>query len=150
MRRLPGLFAGGLLLLAAFAAAPAAARTSGAPCTVSFQASADGSFAAAGHDSSPARLARLVALTRERFAAAALRLCAAGVLGRDDLARFGRLVVQNGEGATEPVIYRDPGTAPRTFIFQFAYQNGGPPDAAAFEQALRCWKYPKRAGCYED
>ena len=142
MGRAPSFILGGIL--AALAAAPAAARPA---CAISFTASADGSFAQAGYDSSPARLSGLAALTRERFAAAARKLCAAGVLSRADLARFGRLVVQNGEGATEPVIYREPGMSPRSFVFQFAFQEGGPPEAKAFEQALRCWKRPRDADC---
>jgi hypothetical protein len=136
------LFLGGLALLGAYAAVPADART-GRSCTVSFTSSADDSFAQAGYDSSPARLSKLAALTKQRFAAAALRLCAAKVLAPADLARFGRLIVQNGEGATEPVIYQDPQTGPNTFIFQYAFQDGGPPDPAGFEQALRCWKRPQ-------
>lgn len=81
-----------------------------------------------------------MALTRDRFAAAARRLCAAGVLRPADLARFRRLVVQNGEGATEPLIYRAEGMGRDEFVFQYAFQDGGPPGPAEFEQALRCWK----------
>jgi hypothetical protein len=125
----------GLLLLAA---APPAGD-----CAISVRAAADGSFAQAGYDSSPARLARLAALTRDRFTAAARKLCAAGLLRPADLARFRELVVQNGEGATEPLIYRAPGMAAGAFVFQFAFQEGGPPEPAEFEQALRCWKQPK-------
>jgi hypothetical protein len=149
MRRASGALLGGLLVLAAYAAAPVDARAV-RPCTISFAASADASFAVAGYDAKPARLAKLAAVTRERFAAAALRLCAAKLLSPADLARFGRLIVQNGEGATEPVLYQDPLMGPRFFIFQFAFQDGGPPDAAAFEQALRCWKRPRTPGCNED
>jgi hypothetical protein len=140
----------GILAVAAFAAAPGAARNVRASCAVSVAASADDSFAIAGYDSSPARLSKLAALTRQRFTAAALRLCAGRELSPADLARFRRLTVQNGEGATEPVIYREPDMAAGTYIFQFAFQNGDPPEAAAFEDALRCWKKPERAGCYED
>jgi hypothetical protein len=125
---------------------PAAARAAPA-CTVSIAASADGSFARAGYDSRPARLGPLVALTRDRFAAAARRLCAAGVLGPADLARFRSLVVQNGEGATEPLLYRDEAAPAGPYIFQYAFQDGGPPEPAAFEQALRCWKRPQSRGC---
>lgn len=39
---------------------------------------------------------------------------------------------------------------PHAFVFQFAFQDGEPPRVEAFEQALRCWKYPKKAVCYED
>jgi hypothetical protein len=143
------LFAG--LLLTGFAAMPASAggRAPG-KCQLSLTASADDSFEQAGYDSSPARLSSLVALTRDRLAAAARRLCAQGVLRPADLARLHEMVVQNGEGATEPVIYGDVLMGPSFFVFQYAFQNGGPPEPSAFEDALRCWKYPKRAGCYED
>lgn len=135
----PRAFLAGLLALAAWAsAAPADARTV-RPCAIAFAASADGSFAQAGYNSSPVRLSKLAAVTRERFTA----LCALKVLTPADLARFGRLVVQNGEGATEPLIYQEPAMGPRVFIFQYAFQDGGPPDPAGFEQALRCWKRPK-------
>jgi hypothetical protein len=129
----------GLFLLAA---APQAA-----PCAISVEAAADGSFAQAGYQVSSAHLARVAAATRRRFAAAAGRLCAAGVLRPGDLARFRRLVVQNGEGATEPLIYRTRGMPPRTWIFQYAFQDGGPPPVAEFERALRCWKRPRADGC---
>jgi hypothetical protein len=130
----------GLLLLAA--APPAGA------CTISVEAAADGSFAEAGYVSSRARLDRLAGLTRGRFAAAARRLCAAGLLRPADLARFRRLVVQNGEGATEPLLYRTPDMPAGTFVFQFAFQDGGPPPPAEFERALRCWKRPGSPECY--
>ena len=135
----------GLLALGG-AALPAAAQAAPA-CRVSVTASADGSFAAAGYGSSPARLRPLAALTRDRFVAAARRLCASGVLGPADLARFRRLVVQNGEGATEPLIYRDEAAPPGSYVFQYAFQDAGPPSPSAFEQALRCWKRPESPGC---
>ncbi|MEA3064432.1 MAG: hypothetical protein QOJ27_871 [Sphingomonadales bacterium] len=90
------MFLAGLLLAAA--AAPAHG------CAVAVGARADGSFAQAGYDSSPARLGRLAEQSRIRFVAAARRLCAAGLLRPSDLAGFHELVIQNGEGATEPVI----------------------------------------------
>jgi hypothetical protein len=126
----------GLLLLAAAPPAPA--------CPISVEAAADGSFAQAGYKLSPSHLARVAAVTRDRFTAAARRLCAAGELRPSDLARFRSLVVQNGEGATEPLIYRMPGMARGRYVFQFAFQDGEPPEPAAFEHALRCWKNPKR------
>jgi hypothetical protein len=136
----------GLLLLGAALPAGAAPPSSKA-CRISVDASADGSFALAGYDARPARLSPLAALTRDRFTAAARRLCAAGILRPADLLRFRKLVVQNGEGATEPLIYRDERMAPDSFIFQYAFQDGGPPPPAEFEQALRCWKRPRSAGC---
>lgn len=124
----------GLLLLAA---APAG------QCSISVGAAADRSFAEAGWDGRPQRLVPLAAATRDRFAAAARRLCADGVLTPADLARFRTLVVENGEGATEPLIYRTADMARGAWVFQFAFQDGGPPGAAQFEQALLCWKRPK-------
>lgn len=143
MARYRGALLSGLLLFAASAAGSGPARAAAPACTPSLTAAADGSFAQAGWDSSPARLTRLAALTRQRFVVAARRLCIAGVLVPADLARLRRMIVQNGEGATEPLIYREERMAPGAFIFQFAFQDGGPPDAAAFEQALRCWKRPE-------
>jgi hypothetical protein len=124
----------GLLL----AAAPA-----GPQCAISVSAAADHSFAQAGWDGRPERLVPLAAATRERFTAAARRLCTVGVLRPSDLARFRTLVVQNGEGATEPLIYRAEEMERGAWVFQFAFQDGGPPEPAAFEEALRCWKRPK-------
>jgi hypothetical protein len=112
-------------------------------CAIAVRARADGSFAQAGYRLSPGHLQRLSEQTRQRFAAAARKLCLARVLRPADLARFGELIVQNGEGATEPLIYREPGMKPRTFVFQYAFQEGGPPEPEAFEQALRCWKRPR-------
>jgi hypothetical protein len=132
------------LLGAALLPAAAQARTG---CRISVGASADGSFAQAGYDARPARLRPLAAATRDRFTAAARRLCGAGVLRQSDLARFRKLVVQNGEGATEALIYRDETMERGTFVFQFAFQNGGPPTAVEFERALRCWKRPQAPGC---
>ncbi len=136
----------GFLLLGAAAPVSAAAPAAKA-CRISIEASADGSFAEAGHDARRARLSALAALTRDRFTAAARRLCTAGVLRRADLARLRKLVVQNGEGATEPLIYRDEALGPDIFIFQYAFQDGGPPAPAEFERALRCWKRPRSRGC---
>ena len=137
----------GLALLAAVLPQDAA----GAPpkaCRISVEASVDyETFRKAGHALAPARLARLRGLTRDRFEAAARRLCSAGVLRPADLARFGRLAVQNGEGATEPVIFREESSGEDIFVFQYAFQQGGPPEPAAFEQALRCWKRPRSRGC---
>ncbi|HEX8224318.1 MAG TPA: hypothetical protein VF605_10935 [Allosphingosinicella sp.] len=131
----------GLLL----AAAPPASA-----CAISVEAAADGSFAQAGWDGRPQRLVPLARLTRQRFEATARRLCGAGALRPADLARFRRLVVQNGEGATEPLLYRTPDMPAGSWVFQYAFQDGGPPPAEEFERALRCWKNPKMAGCYED
>ncbi|HEU0097986.1 MAG TPA: hypothetical protein VFQ67_04350 [Allosphingosinicella sp.] len=128
----------GLLLLASAASGG---------CPLSIGARADGSFAQAGYRLSPRHLERLAGQTRDRFVAPARRLCLARVLRPSDLEKFGELIVQNGEGATEPVIYREENMPRRTFVLQYAFQGGGPPEVAAFEQALRCWKRPRGPGC---
>lgn len=125
----------------------AAAPPPAAACALSVEAAADGSFRQAGYALDAAHLARVASLTRQRFETAARRLCAAGLLRPADLARFRRLVVQNGEGATEPVIYRTGAMPPRAWVFQYAFQEGGPPAVEAFEQALRCWKRPQSVDC---
>lgn len=146
--RLPLASGLALLLLAAALPEGAVAAPPAKACTISVVTSVDReSFARAGHRSGPARLESLNALTRDRFTAAARRLCAARVLTPSDLARFRRLVVQNGEGATEPLIYREEGSGRDLLTFQYAFQNGGPPGPAEFEQALRCWKRPQGPGC---
>ena len=72
---------------------------------------------------------------------AALRAALIREYGHQDI----NVVVQNGDGATEPLVYRDPSAAQGSYIFQYAFQDGGPPEPAEFEQALRCWKRPQ--GC---
>jgi hypothetical protein len=141
----PGL---GLLLLAAAIPAGAAAAAPARACSKSIPVTGDyKSFRLSGRDVGPARFATLVAVTRDRFSAAAGRLCAAGVLRPADLARFGRVIVQNGEGATEALIYQEKTAGRDIFIFQYAFLDGGPPAPAEFERALRCWKRPKSSGC---
>jgi hypothetical protein len=141
----PGL---GLLLLTAAFSSEAVAAGPVKGCSRPVVATGDHeSFRQAGHDIRPAQFAALIALTRERFNAAADRLCAAGVLRPADLARLRRIVVQNGEGATEPLIYREEKAARDVFIFQYAFGTGGPPAPAEFERALRCWKRPGGPGC---
>lgn len=143
----PRAYALGLLLLGSAVSAGAGARPPADACKVSVAVSAHrDSFESAGHDSSPERLAGLAAATRARFVAAARRLCAAGILRPADLARFRTLIVQNGEGATEPVLMQEL-MARDFYVFQYAFQNGGPPQPAEFEQALRCWKRPSDPAC---
>jgi hypothetical protein len=138
----------GLLSLAAALPWSAGAAAPAKACSRSIVVTGDyESFRQAGHDVRPAQFSALVALARDRFNAAARRLCAAAILRPADLARFGRLVVQNGEGATEPLIYQDESSARDIFIFQYAFQEGGPPSPAEFERALRCWKRPQSRGC---
>jgi hypothetical protein len=138
----------GLLLLAAALPSSAAAAAPAGACGRSVVVTGDyESFRQAGHNVRPVQFSALVALARERFNAAAGRLCAAGILRPADLARFGRLVVQNGEGATEPLIYQEESSARDIFIFQYAFQEGGPPAPAEFERALLCWKRPQHREC---
>jgi hypothetical protein len=149
-RLVPGGLAAALLLLFANSPGQALAGNRASDCRLAPTASADGSFAEAGRDAGRARLANLAALTRLRFVVAARRLCIAGILSPADLAGFGALVVQNGEGATEPLLYREEGMRPRSWIFQYAFEDGGPPGEAAIVQALRCWKRPGGPDCAGD
>ena len=98
------------LAAGAFAAAASpslAAPASRGACALSLRAEADGeSFDMAGRASGAER-ARLVAQTGAAFAAAASRLCAAGVVRAANLRPSSRLLVRNAEGATEPNVYDD-------------------------------------------
>lgn len=138
----------GLLPLAAALSSSAGAAAPAKACARPIVVTGDyESFRQAGHDIRPRQFSALVALARDRFNAAARRLCAAGILRPADLARFGRVVIQNGEGATEALIYQEESSARDIFIFQYAFQEGGPPAPAEFERALRCWKRPQSRGC---
>jgi hypothetical protein len=64
-----------------------------------------------------------------------------------DFARFTRLLVQDGEGATEPVLYTAREKGGQTLIFQYVFQNGGPPGQAAIEDAIFCWVHPDARRC---
>jgi hypothetical protein len=116
-------------------------------CTFSPSMRLDGSFDGTGYRRSPEARHRLLAQTRQRFTGAAVRLCAVGVLRPADLARLRTVIVQNGEGATEPLLYGDALMGPDFWVFQYAFQDGGPPPPPAFEHALRCWKRPQASGC---
>jgi ABC-type transporter Mla subunit MlaD len=149
-----GLFA--LLMAGALlsAAGPALAAPAGRPaCRLSLRAETDSaSFADAGRNAAArnaaaARAAQLTQATGAAFAAAASHLCASGVVRAPNLARYGRLLVRNAEGAAEPNIYDDAEEQPGALIIEFAFGNGGAPAQAAIEAALRCWRNPRGAGC---
>jgi hypothetical protein len=132
-----------LALLAAALPAGTAEASPSEACKISVVATVDHeTFRQAGHDSSLVRLSLLRDLTRDRFTAAARRLCASGALRPADLASFRKLLVRNGEGATEPILYQEEEMGWSEFTFQYAFQDGAPPRPAEFEQALRCWKRP--------
>jgi hypothetical protein len=140
------LFAAGGLAAAAPAAQPA-----GAGCQIALRAEAEtASFAAAGRDAAPARIAQLARATGAAFNAAASRLCAAGELRRAQVAPFSRLLVRNAEGAAEPNVYDDAEEQPGSLIIEYAFTDGGAPSGAAIEAAIRCWRNPEREGCSED
>jgi hypothetical protein len=124
------------------AAPPAAAPRPASGCTLSVQAGPD----RAGLNLPPQRIARIVADTRDHFAAAARAACAAGIVAPGDLAHFRRLVLRDAEGTTEPMLFtREAG--PGAAILDFAYQSGPAPTVAALRSALRCWKRPSARGC---
>ena len=137
-----------LLVLALLAAAPGNAAPPAAPprpasaCALSVEASPD----RAGLGLPPQRAARIVADTRDHFAAAARAACAAGVVTPRDLTHFRRLVLRDAEGTTEPMLFtREAG--PGAAILDFAYQSGPAPTVAALRTALGCWKRPSARGC---
>ncbi len=74
--------------------------------------------------------------------------CRAGWLSAQDLAGYDTLLVQHGEGATEPFIYFDEARGWRTLVLQFAFREGAVPSAEKLASALRCWKEPEREECY--
>lgn len=138
-----------MLIAAAAWAAPAQAaevRACGTSLPVTLDAA---SFADAGRDAPAERLARLGDEVAGVVQAEAAELCEGDFLGAQDFVGVQGLLVQNGEGAAEPTVYR--GSAhPGMLVFQYAFGTGGAPDAAAVEKALRCWRRPDQDGCYED
>ena len=136
--------------LAGGVAAPAQAAQIKA-CGTSLAVSSDAaSFTGPRRETSAERLASLSDEVAALFQTEAMKLCEADFLGAQDFVGLQGLLVQNGEGAAEPTLYR--GSAhPGMLVFQFAFgAAGGAPDAAAVEQALRCWRRPDQEGCYED
>jgi hypothetical protein len=139
--------------LAAAASAPslAAQRARGAAgaCALSLPAEADGmSFDDAGRVSGAER-ARLVQATGANFAAAASRLCGAGVVRAAHLRPYSRLLVRNAEGASEPKIYDDAEEQAGALIIEYVFESAAPAQTA-IEAALRCWRNPQAAGCAEE
>ncbi len=131
------------------AAAPARAAEVRA-CGTSLAVSADAkSFADAGRDAAPARLDTLAADVAAAFQSKAAQLCDEAFLGAQDFVGLQGLLVQNGEGAAEPVLART-GAHPGMLVFQFAFATGGAPDVDAVERALRCWRRPDLDACYAD
>lgn len=138
-----------LMGLAMLQSAPAQAPEVRA-CGTSLPVSADSaSFADAGRDGSAARLARLSGQVAALLQAKAVELCEAGFLGAQDFVGIRTLVVQNGEGAAEPILFRESGASAK-LVFQYAFTVEDAPDATAVEQALRCWRRPDLEGCYQD
>jgi hypothetical protein len=137
-------------LTAALALAGCAAEgTASTGCASALRAEADAeSFRAAGRDASAQRLAALARDTGARFAAAAAKACADGALSASAFADYDRLLVQNGEGASEPVLYEEPLEFPRTLILQYLFESGGAPAEAEIAEAFRCWREPDSEECY--
>ncbi|HVQ07160.1 MAG TPA: hypothetical protein VMS43_01870 [Allosphingosinicella sp.] len=136
------------LAAAAFAPSLAAqpARGAAAACALSLPAEADNaSFDDAGRASGAER-ARLVQATGANFAAAASRLCGAGVVRAAHLRPYSRLLVRNAEGATEPKVYDDAEELPGALIIEYVFESAAPTQAG-IEAALRCWRNPQAAGC---
>ncbi|HEX8412932.1 MAG TPA: hypothetical protein VF637_03485, partial [Sphingomicrobium sp.] len=88
--------------------------------------------------------------TAARFNSVASRLCLAKVVKPREFAAIRTLLVLNGEGATEPLLYRQPQADPRALMLQYQFADDLAPSVAAIEHALRCWVKPQRAGCAAD
>ena len=84
--------------------------------------------------------------TGANFAAAAARLCGAGVVRAAHLRPYSRLLVRNAEGATEPNVYDDAEELPGALIIEYVFESAAPTQAR-IEAALRCWRNPQAAGC---
>ena len=143
-----------VLMLAGFLLAPATASAAPAPapaCRVALKADVDrASFAGTGRSFTNERLSRIGLATAARFNSVATRLCLAKVVKPRELAAIRTLLVLNGEGATEPLLYRQPQADPRALMLQYQFADDLAPSAAAIDHALRCWVKPQRAGCEAD
>jgi hypothetical protein len=85
-----------------------------------------------------------------RFKQTADAMCRDGKLAPRLLAMFKTLIIQNGGGATESVIYEDPHEfTGEDLIFQwvFAEDKLGLPDEADVQGALSCWAEPEQQMC---
>ena len=143
--RPPGEERGGERLTLLLASLLLAAAAPAAQCPIAVTAAADHSFAEAGWDGSPERLAPLAAATRQRFEAAARRLCAQGAAEPADLARFRTPGRPERRGGDRAAPLPDRGDGARRLGLPIRLPGRRPAEPAAFEQALRCWKRPKRA-----
>ena len=108
------------------------------------------SFSSAGYAIDVARAEALKAATAADLDAAFAKLCAAKVVKPDLFAGHDRLLIQNGDGATEPLFYIEEEGDPPVFIYQFAFQEGPPPKALLVERAIRCFANPESGDCGED
>lgn len=145
--KLLALTAAGSLAAFVTPAVPAfAAQASGGACALSLRAEADGeSFEMAERAAGAAR-DRLVQQTGANFAAAASHLCASRVVTAANLRPYTKLLVRNGETATEPNVYDDAEEQAGALIIEFLF-SGPAPTQAQIEHGLRCWRNPQAAGC---
>lgn len=139
------------------AAALAADSPNGGPagCARALHAELDQSSFGARDGGPPFTAAKLDAFrpaAETAFKAAADRLCAAGVLKPARIARFKRLLVQSGSGATEAAVYSDPESlGPDTLVFQWVFVEEGLalPGGEDIEIGIRCWADPDSEACAE-
>ncbi|HEV2746572.1 MAG TPA: hypothetical protein VGW34_04650 [Allosphingosinicella sp.] len=142
----------GAALAAALAAAAPAEGEPGRSCTARLEVAIDRDSFGGGLPEPGPGAAELDALRRaagERFRRAADALCARGGIDPAAMKRFGRLLVQNGEGADATAVYTDERFGPHTLVFQYAFAAArlGLPDQADVEEGLRCWHRPGAGGC---
>jgi hypothetical protein len=83
------------------------------------------------------------------FREAADGLCARKAIPARDVAALRRVVIQNGAGATETVLYVAPEFGPHSIVFQWTFAEGplSVPPRRDVESALLCWAHPRRKGC---
>lgn len=139
----------GLAMAMATSSAWAAGPAAQCPMVALVATLDDGSFTDAGWKIDAARSKTLTDASLARLGTAFAKLCGAKIVRPDLLKPFARLLVQNGEGATDPVLYADE-AKPDTLIFQYAFQDGPPPEADAFDAALLCLGDPNGKLCGQD
>lgn len=99
----------------------------------------------------PARLEPFRQRAAKLFREAADALCARKAIPAAGLARFRRVLIQNGAGASDPTFYEAREIGKDTLVFQWVFSEGEGrlevPKRSDVESALVCRFHPKRKGC---
>jgi hypothetical protein len=137
----------------AVAAAPEGNDETAPGCAAHLRPALDEESLVQAHEEPKPSKAKLEAFRQaagERFKETADEMCRDGKLEPRLLAMFKTLIIQNGGGATESVIYEDPHEfTGEDLIFQwvFAEDKLGLPDQADVQGALSCWAEPEQQMC---